>query len=299
MKIIKKYIGKIISGLGNRGYFHNMSDEKYLNLIFPAFLGYDLDITNPKTLNEKLQWLKIHNRKPEYVNWVDKYAVRNYAKSVMGENSIIPIVGGPWSTFRQIDFKLLPKEFVLKCTHDSQSVYICRDKNSIDYKKLEEKYNKRLSSNLYYGAREWPYKYVKPQIIAEKYMVDESGLELKDYKFYCFNGEPRLIQVNFGRFNDPGKNVYDCNWNYIHITSHFPTYPELEIMQPKSFEIMKNYARIFSKGQPFLRVDFYEINEKPYFGELTFFPGSGLMAYDPVEWDLKMGEWVDLSLIEE
>lgn len=298
-----KYLfGRLASGLGNRGFFHNMSDEKYLKIIFPAFVGYDLDLENPHTFNEKLQWLKIHNRKPEYSILVDKYLVREFIRSKFPNQEIklIPLVGGPWKQSEDIDFEVLPDQFVLKCTHDSQSIIICKDKSQLNKEAVRKKLSHCLKKNLYYAGREWPYKNVEPQIIAEQYMVDESGDELKDYKFFCFNGKPKLVQVNFGRFSDGKKNMYDMNWEYLPIqTSHFATDPETIIKRPACFEKMKEYAGILSAGQTFLRVDFYVINDEIYFGELTFYPGGGIMEFTPKEWDERMGDWMDLSIVEE
>jgi hypothetical protein len=250
---------------------------------------------NPRTFNEKLQWVKVYDHNPEYTKMVDKYGVRDYVKEQIGEEYLIPLVGGPWKRAEDIDFSKLPNEFVLKCTHDSASVIICKNKKEFDIQKAVKKLNKALKYNFYWYGREWPYKNVNPQIIAEKYMVDESGIELKDYKCFCFNGEPKLIQVNFSRFTKPKKNMYDCDWNYLPITSHFPTEPEAKIDKPIKLDEMIGLAKRLSNNQSFLRVDFYCISGKIYFGELTFFPGSGFISYEPDEWNINMGDWMKLD----
>lgn len=293
------FFRRVISGLGNRGFFKWLSDDKYLKLIFPAFTGYKLDLDSPRTFNEKLQWLKLYNRKDIHTCWVDKYAVRSYASKVMGEEKVIPLVGGPWNSFDEIDFEKLPDEFVLKCNHDSQSVFICRNKKQINYKKLRSFFNNRLKNNYYYGGREWPYKNVAPKLIAEKYMVDDSGVELKDYKFFCFNGEPLFFKIDFNRLVEHHANYYDMNGNLIDLyEKEYPPVKNKKITIPNSFDKMKSYAKIFSKGEPFLRVDFYEINGSPYFGELTLYPSSGFGKITPSEWDVKLGELVDIASIK-
>ncbi len=300
MNKLTKFIGRGVSALGNRGFFHNMKDEKYLKIIFPAFLGYKLDLENPKTFNEKLQWLKIHNRKDEFTTMVDKYAVRKYIEEKIGEEHLIPLIAGPFENADQIDFNALPDQFVLKCTHDSKSVIICKDKSSFDIKAACKKLNRHLKNNLYYGGREWPYKNVKPQIIAEKYMVDESGAELKDYKLYCFNGHAEMIQVIWNRTNTPKQNMYSTDWEYIPLgRKSFTSIPDADIEKPKSLKQMITFAEELSKGLPFLRVDFYSINGKIYFGELTFYPADGFSGFDPPEWDRKLGDLIDLSLVKE
>lgn len=291
--------GRLISGLGNRGWFHHLPDSIYLKWIFPAFVGYPLNLNSPKTFNEKLQWLKINNQKDIYCKWVDKYAVREYVSSIMGEDSLIPLVGGPWEKFEEIDFNSLPNQFVIKCTHDSQSFYICKDKSKLDINKLGKKYSKHLKNNLYYGAREWPYKNVRPRIIAEKYMVDESGYELKDYKFFCFNGNVKFFKIDFDRSVQHHANYYDIDGKILPFGEKgCPPMPEKQLNMPLNLKQMILYAEKFSQNLPFLRVDFYEIDGKIYFGELTLYPAAGLGSFVPSEWDEKIGEWIDLSLVK-
>lgn len=292
MKPLKHYIAWLL----NCPVLRDICPAKwYVSIRYYEHFGKYPNFKQPKTFNEKLQWVKVYDHKPEYTMMVDKYAVRNYISEKIGSDVLIPLVGGPWKRVEDIDFSKLPNQFVLKCTHDSASVCICKDKQNFDIEIVKAKLKKALNYNFYWFGREWPYKNIEPQIIAEKFMVDESGTELKDYKFFCFNGVPKLIQVNFGRFQEPKKNMYDCAWNYVPITSHFPTDANMHIAKPNKLQEMIEYAKILSAGHPFLRVDFYSINEKIYFGELTFFPGSGFIGYEPEEWDLKMGEWMVLN----
>lgn len=191
----------------NRGIINWCSDEKYLAVRYWIKTGKKLDLNHPKTFNEKLQWLKLHDRNPLYTTLVDKYAVRDYIKEKLGEEYLIPLIEGPWTNAKDIDFDKLPDQFVLKCTHDSGSVVICRDKEKLDIKSAVRKLNKALKYNFYYAGREWPYKNVKPRIIAEKYMENESTDEdiinkgLIDYKFYCFNGQVKYLYVSEGLEN--------------------------------------------------------------------------------------------------
>ena len=175
--------GGMIAALGSKGYLNWMPDKSYLSLVFRLSLGYWPDFENPKTFNEKLNWLKLYDRKPLYTQLVDKYAVREYIAEKIGEQYLIPLVGGPWNSVDEIDFDALPEQFVLKTTHDSGGVVICRDKSSFDVEAAKARLAGHLKREYFWGKREWPYKNVKPRIIAEKYMVDSEDAELRDYKF--------------------------------------------------------------------------------------------------------------------
>lgn len=266
-------------------------DKLWIQIKFLCRMGKFPNLRNPETFNEKIQWLKLHNRKPEFATMVDKYEVKKIIAERMGEEYLIPTLG-VWEHFEDIDFEKLPEQFVLKCTHDSGGLVICKDKSKLDIKRAGEKIKRCLKSNYYWHGREWPYKSVKPRIIAEQYMVDESGVELKDYKIFNFNGEPKLIQVDFNRFVKHTKNIYDTEWNYMDVAINYPTDSNVSIKKPECLEEMLNMARELSKGLPFLRTDFYVINGKIYFGELTFSPGSGFMKVTPESFDLEMGSWI-------
>lgn len=285
--LIKKVYGKI----DRMGFLNWMSDELYLRIAFYSAFGYRLDLNNPLTFNEKLQWLKLNDRKPEYTIMVDKKNVKEYVAAVIGEEYIIPTLGS-WKYFEDIDFERLPNRFVLKCTHDSGGIYICRDKEKLDKNKAKEVLNKSLRTDYYYQGREWPYKDVEPLILAEKYLADN----LQDYKFFCFNGEPRMILVCSERYSEGGlrEDFFDLNW--IHLDVERASHPnsDLQIPPPHHLEEMKVLASKLSSNTYFSRIDFYEIEERIYFGEITFFPSSGLVGFQPAEWDRKLGEWLQL-----
>lgn len=255
-----------------------------------------LNLKNPKTFNEKLQWLKLYDRNPLYTQLVDKYEVRKYIAKTIGEDYLIPLLG-VYDSFDDIKFDVLPDEFVLKCTHDSGGVLICADISKLDMAAAQKKINSCLNRNFYYIGREWCYKNVKPRIVCEEYMVDESGNELKDYKFMCFNGEVKCSFVCLNRNMPTGLNVdfYDMDWNQMPFERHYPS-SGTKISKPKSYYKMIEFAERLSKGIPFVRVDFYEISGEVYFGELTFYPGSGFKEFTPESYDELLGSWITLPI---
>lgn len=254
-----------------------------------------LNLKFPKSFNEKIQWLKLYDRKPEYTQMVDKYEAKNYVADRIGQEYIIPTLG-VWDHFDEIDFDTLPQQFVLKCTHDSGGIVIVHDKNTFDKKAAKKKIETCLKRNFYYAGREWPYKNVKPRIIAEQYMEDAETKELRDYKFFCFNGIPKVLFVASGRQSESEEisvDFFDMDYNHLPIKKGHPN-AKTAPNQPQTFEKMKLLAEKLSAGIPHLRVDFYEANGKCYFGELTFSSGSGMGPFDPEEWDYKFGEWITL-----
>lgn len=290
---------KLLSALAYRGRLNFLSDEQYLKMIYRGTIGKRLDLKNPKTFNEKLQWLKLYNRKPEYTMMVDKYAVREYIKKKLGEEYLIPLLG-VWDSSDDIDFDKLPNQFVLKCNHNSGlGMCICKDKSKLDIDKVKKELKKGLEEDYYLTSREWPYKDVPRKIIAEKYMEEKPNTELNDYKLMCFNGKVRCSFVCSERFSDDGLRVtfFDKDWNVMPFERHYPKSVNA-IEKPKTYEKMVEFAEILSKDIPFVRVDFYEISGKLYFGELTFFPGSGYEEFEPEEWDYKLGKMIDLNLIK-
>ena len=274
-------------------------DKQYLKWLFRIYMGYKLDLKNPKTFSEKLQWLKLYNRKPDYAQMVDKYEAKKYVASIIGEEYIIPTLG-VWEKFDNIDFDKLPDQFVLKTTHGggNTGVVICKDKSTLDKDAAKRKLNRSLKSDIYKSLKEWPYKNVAKRIIAEQLIESSERQDLADYKFFCFNGEPKFCQVIAGR--ESGITTidwYDKNW--IHQDFHEPkNYPFSKEghTKPSCFEEMLHLASKLSVGQPFLRVDFYEIDNQIKFGELTFFPTSGMGGFEPMEWDHKFGELIELPL---
>lgn len=286
---------RIWGGLVSRHLTDFLSDKSFLKVTYRIRMGKKLDLDNPKTFNEKLQWLKLYNRKPEYTPMVDKFDVKKHVAEKIGEEYIIPTIG-VWDKFEDIDFDNLPERFVLKCTHDSGGLAICKEKSTFDTQQAKAKLEKHLKNNFYYFGREWPYKNIKPRIIAEKYIEEGQG-ELKDYKFMCFNGKVQCTFVCSDRFTEKGLHVtfFDRDWNVMPFERSYPSVKE-GLPKPLNYQKMIELAEILSKDIPFVRVDFYEVDNQIFFGELTFFPGNGTEPFSPEIWDLKLGEWIDLPL---
>lgn len=267
-------------------------DKLYIQLRFYFEMGQKLNLKNPKTFNEKLQWLKLYNRKPEYTTMVDKYAVKMYVANIIGEEHIIPTLG-VWNSIDEIDWDTLPNQFVLKTTHGGggSGIVICKNKETFDYNGAYRKIKHSLSRDIYISDREWPYKDVPKRIIAEKYIVDDAGLELKDYKFFCFNGKVECFKVDFDRFKSHKANYYDRNANLLPFWEVICPADHSKIFEkPKNFDKMIELAEVLAKGIPFVRIDFYNVNGKIYFGEITFYPAAGIGKFEPSEWDEKLGE---------
>lgn len=287
---------KILFSLGMKGKLGFIPDERYLKLMFWASTGKRLNLMNPKTYNEKLQWLKLYDKNPDYSKMVDKYEAKQYISSIMGEEYIIPTLG-VWNNFDEIDFELLPQQFVLKCTHDSGGLVICKDKDSLDINKARKKITKCLKRNYFVVGREYPYKTVKPRIIAEQYMEDESVKELRDYKFYTFGGIPKALMIVSNRIGKQAfADYFDMNFKKLPFTWGYPN-SSIEVTKPGTFERMIEAAKKIAVGTTELRVDFYEVNGKIYFGEMTFFDGSGFQKFCPEEWDEKFGQLIKLPEI--
>lgn len=281
--------------LDRRGFYKNKSDEAYLKKAFRARFHRKLDLKDPKTYNEKLQWLKLYDRRPEYTPMVDKYEVKKYVADLIGEQYIIPTLG-VWDSFHDIDFDALPDQFVLKCTHDSGGLVICRDKSALDKEKAKEKIERSLARNYYLHGREWPYKNVKPRIIAEQYMEDSETAELRDYKFFAFDGEVKALFIASERGSETEEtkfDFFDAEFNHLPFLNGHPNAAVLP-KKPQNFELMKQLASKLSRGIPQVRVDFYEANGRVYFGELTFSHWSGMMPFEPEEWDYTFGSWIKL-----
>lgn len=273
---------------------HFVEPKKCLSHIYKRRMGYFPDLDNPKTYSEKIQWLKLYDHNPLYTILVDKYAVKDYVANIIGEEYIIPTLG-VWDTFDEIDFDKLPYQFVLKCTHDSGGLIICKDKSRLDIKSTKKKLQKCLRHNYYYDGFEWPYKNVPHRIIAEKYMEDAETKELRDYKFFCFEGEVKWMFIATDRQNreEPYFDFFDMDFNHLHIKQGHPNAP-ITPAKPLCFELMKELASKLSKGLPQVRVDFYEVDGKVYFGELTFFHHGGWTPFEPEKWDEIFGNEIKL-----
>lgn len=291
---IKGYVNSAVGYLRwhaiSAGLFNGMDDERYLKMIFKSVMGKPLNLENPVTFNEKLQWLKLHDRREEYTDMVDKYEVKKLVADKIGSEYVIESLG-VWNDADEIDFDALPEQFVLKCTHDSGSVVVCKNKAELDIPAVRKRLNEGLKHNYYNSYREWPYKNVKPKILAEKYM----GEELTDYKLMCFGGKPECLFTCTERFSPNGLKVtfFDTDWNRLPFERHYPASGK-EIKKPEKLGEMLSIAQRLAEGTRFVRVDLYEIGGRIYFGELTFYPGSGLEEFRPAEWDAKLGELLKL-----
>ena len=281
--------------LGHREFFNWMNDEIYLKIAFWCTMGKKLDLNNPKTFSEKIQWLKLYDRKPIYTDLVDKYEAKRIVGEIIGEKYIIPTLG-VGDRFDDIDFELLPNQFVLKCTHDSGGLVICKDKSKFDVSKAKSIIENCLKHSFYWGQREWPYKNVKPRIIAEKYMEDSITEDLRDYKFFAFDGEVKALFIATERQTEGETkfDFFDSDFNHLNFTNGHPNAEKMPL-KPQNFDLMKTLAAELSRGIPHVRVDFYEVNGKVYFGEMTFSHWSGMMPFDPEEWDYKFGNWIKLK----
>lgn len=275
-------------------------DELFLKVKYRLVMGQKLNLKDPKTFNEKLQWLKLYNRKPEYTTMVDKYAVKAYVASKIGKEYIIPTLG-IWDKPDEIDWNSLPNQFVLKTTHGGGGggVVICKEKSSFDIESAKKKLKRSLKSDIYLSYREWPYKDVQKRIIAEQFMTDGGYDEqLRDYKFFCFNGKVRCLKVDFDRFTNHFANYYDRTGALLPFgEASYPPNNNKAFKLPTNFEQMIVLAEKISVNIPFLRVDLYNSNDKIYFGELTFFPAAGMGKFVPEEWDIKLGKWINLIKI--
>lgn len=283
--------------LSKLGVYDNMPDEKYLKKCFRIYMQRDLDLENPKTFNEKLQWLKLYNRNPEYTVMVDKVKAKEWVAEKVGKEYIIPTLG-VWDDPDEIDFKVLPDKFVLKCNHNSGTgMCICKDKSKLDIDKVKKELKKGLNEDYYLKFREWPYKNVPRKILAEAYLNDNDKEELNDYKLMCFNGKLKMTFVCTDRFSDDGLKVtfYDREWRKMPFERHYHA-SKVEIEKPHTYDKMIQLAERLSNGIPFVRVDFYEVKGKVYFGEMTFFPGSGFEEFTPENWDYDLG---DMLLLPE
>ena len=270
-----------------------LPDKAYIQLYYFAQFKRFCNLRSPKTYNEKLNWLKLHDHNPDYPELVDKYEAKKQVAKIIGEEYIIPTLG-VWDSFDEIDFDSLPDQFVLKCTHDSEGVVVVRDKKKLDIPAAREKLTYALSQNFYYMGREWPYKNLKPRIIAEKYMEDHVDGELRDYKFFCFDGEPKAMFIASDR-TDHGVffDYFDMYFNHLEIRQKYPNAAK-PIRRPDTFDEMIGLSRKLTKGFPHVRADFYEVDGKLYFGELTFYHFSGFMPFQPDKWDKVFGDWLKL-----
>ena len=281
---------KILYYIESKGFFNFLSDEAYIKLFYKLGLDKKLNLEKPETFNEKLQWLKLNDRKDIYTIMVDKYEAKKYVSEKIGDEYVIKTLG-VWESFEEINFDKLPNQFVLKCTHNSGGVVVCSDKSSLNLKEAKKKINKSLKQNYYHNGREWPYKNVRPQIIAERFLSDN----IIDYKVFCFDGKAEVLHTCVDREkNDLKIDFFDFEWNHLDIQRENCKNADIMPEKPKTLQKMKEFSEILSKGIKFTRVDFYEIDGQLLFGEISFFPASGFKKFIPDEWDLKFGNMIKL-----
>lgn len=278
-----------------KGWLNWVPDSLYLKVLYRVIMGRKLNLKNPKEYNEKLQWLKLNDRKPEYSTMVDKYEVRGYIEDLLGDKYLIPCLG-IYDSVDDIDIDALPDKFVLKCTHDSGSVEICKDKSSFDIEGARHRLSQAMKRNYYATYREWPYKYVKPRIIAEGYLEGDGG-DLKDYKVMCFNGEAKIIEVHENRFVE-GKvhtqTFYDREWNIVPLTQVETVTVDRPGERPRQLDEIIRLSELIAKDMYHARIDWYIEGDKIYFGEITFFDGSGFESFSTPEMERMLGDMIKL-----
>lgn len=272
---------------------HDLPDEEYLKKMFKLKMGYELDLSNPKTFNEKLNYLKIHNRDPIYTKMVDKHDVKEYVGSIIGKDYIIEEIG-VFNNTSEIHLSKLPDKFVMKTTHGSGGVVVCKDKSKIDWNKVFKEFDKSLKHSYYYAFREWPYKDIKPRIVIEKFMSDGKNDVLPVYKFFCFGGKPVLLQaIKNDKMTNETIDYFDMNWNLLDLIQNFKN-SKKPLEKPANFEEMKEIASKLSRGFPFIRVDLYLIDGRTYFSEFTFYSDAGFERFHPNKWDLELGNLIEI-----
>jgi len=284
VRFTKKIQEKIISRL--------YPDRYYLKKRYREKTGDPLDLKNPTTFNEKLQWLKLNYRKPILTKLADKYLVREYVEKKVSHDILVPLYN-VYNHYKDIKFDDLPDQFALKATHGSGWNVICKDKGSLDWNKTQYLLERYFNTNMYYINREWGYKNIKPRFICEHLLISRDNKIPSDFKFFCFHGEPKLFQLDKERFTGHKRNFYDLNWNQLSLKVSHPHF-ESAVKKPDNFERMVEIARILSDNIPFVRVDLYNLKSKIYFGEMTFYPDGGYTKFQPAEWNHKLGEWISL-----
>jgi len=275
-----------------------LPDKPYIQLFYWATTGKLVNFKNPKGFNEKLQWLKIYDRHPEYSQLVDKLAVREHIDAVLGEGHLFPLLG-KWKSFDDINFDELPEQFVLKCNHDSGSTKVIKNKSALtneDFRNLKKSFDRRIREKFFYAGREYPYKGIEPYILAEQLMIDQNEpyKSIEDYKFYCFGGVPKVVLVVTDRSSDCRFDFFDMDFNHLDIRKQHPN-ADKPIKKPNHFEEMKEMAHKLAKDKKMVRIDLYEISDTVFFGEYTFFPGGGFDLLKPEKWERQLGDWIDID----
>lgn len=285
--------GKLLLPAGQNGLLKCIPDKTYLKAVFKAETGYALNLEHPETYNEKLQWLKLYDRRPEYVTYADKYRVREYIAGTIGGQYLIPLIGA-YQNAKEIPWTQLPDRFVLKCNHASGTNIICKDKAGLDIAATEKKLNKWLRKNAYWGAREWCYKDIKPCIVCEEFIETQDGNTPDDYKFMCFNGIPRLIQVHHDRYGNHTLDYYTPDWERANLKRIDANTSEKAVPRPENLEEMLSVAKTLSKDMYYARIDLYNVDGKVFFGEITLYPTGGFSTFEDHNDDLLLGSYMKL-----
>lgn len=278
------------------GFYHSMSDEEYIKRLWKYKMGTELNLKNPTTLCEKLQWLKIYDHNPRYTKLADKYEIKKTVANIIGEEHVIPLLG-VWDSFDEIDFAELPNQFVLKTTHDSGSFMVCKDKKTFDIKRARKRFKKALKRNFYWSGREWQYKNIPPRIIAEQYIDSLGQPDSVEYKLTCMNGEVKFSTVCTGiahaGYEDRTNDHFDRNFKPMPWYTYYKNSTK-PVELPVQIHDMIKYAEILSKDIPYVRVDFYLVDGNVYFGEMTFCTWDGFLIFNPPEWDTILGDMLEL-----
>lgn len=296
LSLILKRPKKIIRAAAGNGLLNFLPDALYLKIVFQAETGYKLNLKKPLTYNEKLQWIKLYDRKKEYTLYADKFEVRDYIRKTIGEDYLIPLIG-VYNNVDDIDWDALPNRFVLKCTHGSGCNIICGDKSVLDIEQSKRKLHQWMKKSWYWFGREWSYRDIKPRIICEQFIEATDGKALVDYKFMCFNGEPKLIQVHRNRYgSDYSLDYYNTLWKKVDICRIDARNADKSAPKPKKIDLMMQIARTLSYDMPYARIDLYEQNNSVFFSEITLYPTSGFSTFARYEDDLELGSWIALPL---
>jgi len=300
---MKKILKKLILGHETSKFmYENMmdnyhkylvSDEQLIRKMFRKFLDRELELIEPVKYNDKLQWLKLYWRDPKATLCADKYEVRKIVEDTIGAQYLNELIA-VYDKVDEIDYDQLPDSFALKGTHGSGFNIICKNKKDLDWPKALKQMGHWLKRNYYWSNREWVYKDIKPRIVCEKYLEEMDVGELRDYKIFCFNGEPKVIEVDFERFVDHKRNIYDLEWNLMEGEIKYPRDPNYIVKKPEKLEEMLTLSRTLAQGFPHVRVDFYIVEDRLYFGELTFFHESGTGPFRPEAFEVQMGDWIKL-----
>lgn len=285
----------------SKGFTKWVSDDMHLRILYRGKFGAKLDLKNPRSFNEKLQWLKLYDRNPLYTTLVNKYTVKDWVAEKIGTEYVTRTYA-KWDKVEEVDISDLPEKFVLKTNHDCGGIVICRDRKTFDFETAKQRLAEHLNRNYFWGGREWPYKNVEPCVFAEEYL-ESDGLNtgLTDYKFYCFNGDPRLLYISQGLEDHETAHIsfLTLDWQFAPFARNdYRPFNELP-KKPMTFDKMIEIAKKLSAGIPFVRIDLYEINGKPRFSEITLTPSSGFMPFEPKEWDLRVGALINLDDISK